>query len=187
MNKVKKYIYISEEQYATAKENGISYDMVYQRTHWLDWDVERAITEQPKKYAKPFTLKQLKKIAEMGLTKHTVRKRMQRGNSFNQAVSYGPVHQSKRKKPDPFRKYGFLEKDIAEAEAKGITYYAFRKRIDTHGFTLWEAKNIPKRISRERFYERNPHLLPLKFSEDKRLEGITREGIERECTTLQYG
>jgi lambda repressor-like predicted transcriptional regulator len=42
--------YLTKEDYATAKANGISHGMLYNRYYRLDYDLDRAVTEPPGSY-----------------------------------------------------------------------------------------------------------------------------------------
>lgn len=46
------------EEYKQAKQNGISGDSLYRRMK-RGWDIDRAMTEQPRKYRKPHTGREL--------------------------------------------------------------------------------------------------------------------------------
>lgn len=109
--------YLTDEDYAIAKSNGVSTQLAYARFYVSDWSAERAITEPPGKYHSGNYKELLKQAHENGvmITLGGLYQRIYKGMSEHEAITK-PLMQK--------------DKYIAQAESNGIshqTYYSRRK------------------------------------------------------------
>lgn len=81
--------YISDGDYKTARKNGISKDLAYQRVHVCQWDVKEAITKEVVKGQKSKKVKSLLDQAnknDIDITYSAVVGRMNKGYNDHQVV-----------------------------------------------------------------------------------------------------
>ena len=82
---MKRYWYITPEDYEVAKRNGIKRDTVNQRVRRFGWDIDRAITVKPRRVDIPKDL--LKKAKEIGIQRYTIINRIRDGWSMEEACT----------------------------------------------------------------------------------------------------
>jgi hypothetical protein len=88
--------YLSEEDFAAAIQNGVSRNRAHMRYYVAGWSKERAITEPIKKHQGLW--KNYKtRCAEIGLSRAGFFKRLNRGLTPEQAVSF-PVDKSMQRR-----------------------------------------------------------------------------------------
>lgn len=90
------YIFISDEDYRRAGENGISKHLLYGRVQVGAWDLERAITQPVRRR---FCCDKVVEIAkEHGISIDLLRRRVRKGNLSPYQASIKPVQPTARKK-----------------------------------------------------------------------------------------
>lgn len=90
------YIFISDEDYRRAGENGISKHLLYGRVQVGAWDLERAITQPVRRR---FCCDKVVEIAkEHGISIDLLRRRVRKGNLSPYQASIKPVQHTGRKK-----------------------------------------------------------------------------------------
>lgn len=132
--------YITPDDYARAKANGLSKYLVQQRVYEYGWEVERAVTT-PKKVRKNHG-DWTKKAVENGISSSTFYKRVSQGWSYEDAVSKPlvPIQESHAKAAATQRTYPEAYGLIADAH--GINRQTFRNRIKL-GWSLYRAATEP--------------------------------------------
>lgn len=132
---------ISKEQYAIARENGISCDTAYNRVYLYDWEVERAITEPVKKRV---FMDYPEGLEKNGISKTTYYARIKKGWEPERAATE-PYKESSRKAlkmvHEKNRKYP--KKYVNLAIKNGLTYEIFTNRMRA-GWKLEDAATKPK-------------------------------------------
>jgi hypothetical protein len=131
--------YLTKEDYAKAKANGITHEMAYNRYYRLGYDVERAITEEPGSYKRITTNMQLwedwKEVAE--------------NNGISKQNFYNRLNSKSKKKwtaeeaatiPVGVRKNTRISPEIYElARKNGIKKSTLRTRVFNQNWTPYRA------------------------------------------------
>lgn len=164
---------LTKEQWLIAKENGLSSITVHNRINRLGWDIEKAISK-PVKPKRKLTSEQIEKIKEKGFKCATIRSRMEKGMSFEEAINTPLKHnrltpEQKKKAIEngisvqtaysrklsgwtteeaitiPINSHHFFTKEeLSIAAANGVSKSMLQNRFYTLGWTIEEAINTPK-------------------------------------------
>lgn len=139
--------YITPDDYARAKANGLSRFLVQDRVYSYGWDVEKAVTT-PKKISKNHG-EWTNKALENGISRTTFYKRVSQGWSYEDAVSKPLVSpkESQLRSADVQRTYPKAYGLIADAH--GINRQTFRNRLKL-GWPLITAATEPPMTRWER-------------------------------------
>ncbi|MEK4581830.1 nucleoside permease [Bacillus sp. FSL R12-0074] len=128
--------WLTDEERAIARKNGINYHTLYRRVYRLGWDIKEAITAQPGTvnhgYERKYT-KWLKKAQENGINISTFYSRI---NLLGWECEEAATRQANEMKSD---RKNWL--DIANRN--GIGYRTFMSRVNTHGWDLERAATTP--------------------------------------------
>ena len=126
--------YITDENYATAKKNGISRHTAYARVYVLNWTVEKAITKkiEARKCKKDFLTDKVKReLKKNGIPEELFVNRLYRGLSVADACKKEYNYNENRAKRYP--------KEIVDiARSNGIAYDRLTWRV-RKGWSLEDA------------------------------------------------
>ncbi len=115
---MKRYWYITPEDYKEAESNGIDKTLLEQRVRIYGWDIERAIKTKNKRHL--LSDEALRKASELGIDRSTVFARMRLGWSEEKAIST-PLGNTRRK---VFPKWVY-----ETADKYGISYSTVYNRV----------------------------------------------------------
>lgn len=136
---MKRYYYITPDDYEIAKNNGLTVKNVQDRVYRLGWDIEKAINT-PKKNRKEYiylTVEEKEIIFKNNLTTRNVTERMYRGWTKEKAINTPKIDKVKNLKPiQKSNKY------LEIAINNGIKKDTFYKRIKS-GWSAEEACTLP--------------------------------------------
>lgn len=104
--------YLTEEDFAVAKANGVPYGVAYNRYYSLGWSVKRATTEPVED--KHGWSKWRKKALKNGVNYATYRHRVKVGCTHKEAATI------RRGELDSKRKHRFTKQELVEANERGI-------------------------------------------------------------------
>ncbi len=134
----KRYFYITPEDYATARENGISEESVYQRVYKQDWDIDRAVTEPINtQYHKTGIWDEWRDKAVVGYK--TFQSRMHLGWSAEKAALTPRTSQAERNRA----RSSFTEEQLAIAESNGISRGVLSQRFHSYKWPMEKAITTP--------------------------------------------
>lgn len=128
--------WLTDEERAIAKENGINYHTLYRRVYELGWDVKKAITAPPGSIRHGYKRKNsewIKKAEENGINVNTFYSRINLLGWECEEAATKPVNGLRTNK-----KYWL---DIAKQN--GIGYRTFMSRVSTHGWDIEKAATTP--------------------------------------------
>lgn len=137
---------LTEEHYVIAEKNGISRANVKQRVESYGYDIQKAITKPLR--TNDVWRRNKETCEQNGISYSAFYKRIEMGwseeRSSTEPIATGPTRQKERAKE--------LRKELSpyweQAEANGISFQVFRKRL-AKGMSLEEAANRPKRLKGE--------------------------------------
>lgn len=139
---MKRYYYITDEDYATAEKNGIKKDCVNSRVRRLGWDVDRSITQPTRKrYEVPEEM--WKEAEKAGLTKNQVACRLYAGWTIEEACTKPIKKGRQRLYPD-----WVYEK----AKENGISHTCLNHRCK-RGWNLLSACTTP--VIKDKFVKKS--------------------------------
>lgn len=130
------YEYLTQEDFAKAKENGISYENAYARFYNYGWNVEDSIT---KPLYKPNLWNQYKELANKhGIKRATFYTRVYNGSTPEEAATVARM---------PHRGYKeaikITSEIIQQAAANGITKNTLCARVYQHKWSVEKAMTTP--------------------------------------------
>ncbi len=139
---MKRYWYITPEDYEIAKKNGIKRGTVNDRVRKWGWDVDRAITEVPKRHHIPAEL--LEEAEKIGLEYNTIACRLYQGWDMKEACTKPKKQGRQRVHPDWVYEL---------AKKNGISYPTVYCRVRT-GWDLlracteevWDKKKVTNKM-----------------------------------------
>lgn len=130
--------YLTDEQVATAKANGVSYKNLYNRFYVMGWDAERAITEP---VGKEFVwTKHKEKCQKNGINSNTFYSRIYNGMTPEEAANTPLITPDKRRK---VTKRKFTDEIIKKAAENGVGYATLVTRVTSHHWSIEKAINTP--------------------------------------------
>lgn len=133
---------LTEEHFQIAEKNGIPRKNVLQRFNKYYWDIERAITQPMRSHP---DWDKWREIAHAnGIDGILFRKRVKIGWSEERAATETRETGASRRKKESEELRKELSPYWEQAEANGISFQVFRKRL-AKGMSLEEAANRPKR------------------------------------------
>lgn len=136
--KLKRYYYITPEDYKTAEQNGIKVNTVRSRVYRDGWDIDRAITEPPQLLKREFTKEELESMERLGLTKECVTNRIrQRGMTQHEAAT------TPKEDMANFHRKVFTKEEVAIMESNGIKYSTALYRVRKAGWSVQDAITKP--------------------------------------------
>ena len=124
---MKRYVYITPEDYELAEKNGISNKLLYHRVRMLGWDIDRAV--KTKKKGEEYSAEAYRKAYKIGVCRNTVLERIRSGWNVEKAFSTPLKNSGKKIFPD-----WVYEK----AKENGISYSAVYSRVK-YGWSLERA------------------------------------------------
>jgi hypothetical protein len=165
--------WLTDEEYAKAKANGISRQLLYNRVFVLGWDIEIAMTATPgsvrHKLVDKVHEKWLRIAVENGIKKNTFYSRLYLGWRYKDAAT------------KQVNKKGKKEKEWCEvAEKNGISYQTFTSRL-SYGWEPEKAATTPV-MTRKEMGEKSGRKRALFTPEQvtqAKLNGVTRQTLRR--------
>ena len=139
---VKRYKYITPEDYKVAKENGINRNALLQRVRIMKWDIDRAITE-PIRVNKRFTDEEIENINKNGLNRRTVTARINYYGWSREEATTTPT--LPKKGPKRSRRFKYTDEIVEKAKENGICYSTFTNRVNKLHWTIKKAATTPIR------------------------------------------
>lgn len=134
--------YLNDEDYAIAKENGISRHRAYIRMYELGWSKHDAITKPLQHLMWP---KYKEQCEQNKVSQVTFYKRVQKGMSPDEASTLPPRERGGRYKNPK------LPQEIVQQAAKnGISIYALRQRVYVYRWPVEKAVSTPTDGSKRR-------------------------------------
>lgn len=137
---MKRFGYITPEDYDIAEANGIKRKTAYYRVHEYGWDIDRAITEKPQKRTShgEYT----RRAQENGISRMLFYHRLNQGMTPEEACTTPKMdkeEQYKRMSASRKSKYaGYLEQAVQNGLSKDNFYWRIRK-----GWSLEDAVKPP--------------------------------------------
>ncbi|GAQ18005.1 ferritin heavy chain-like [Oceanobacillus picturae] len=147
--------YISDEDYKTAKKNGIHKNLVYQRVHVCHWDVEEAITREVVKGQKSKKVMHLLDHAinnGINLTYGAVVGRMNKGYNDHQIVW---IRKNQRPNPNWDQDYKKYEQMAVENDIPASEY---ERRVNKELWAMHKAATMSlkqEKITKKRVAQLN--------------------------------
>jgi hypothetical protein len=129
--------YLNPEDFQVAKDNGISYEMVYNRFYILGWQKERAITTPIKRRTWKWKDYEVA-CAEVGITRNAFNKRIKDGWDLKRASTTPFVPYSERRK-----NVKVTEEVKAIAAQNGIPEGTLKTRVYQYKWTVERAMTEP--------------------------------------------
>ncbi|GLY11384.1 hypothetical protein [Pseudobacillus badius] len=150
---MKRYVYITPEDYETAEKNGINRNTLEYRVRYGGFDIDRAITE-PVAKREPWTPEQRAKLKESQLGESTVRERMKKwGISRDEALAipkFTPEETFEQLKKGFEEKHCvFSREQRQKMKENGIKHATAYARWKYRGYTKEEAVTIPTQTHRQ--------------------------------------
>lgn len=138
--------YLTQEDFETAKANGISYMTAYNRFYSYGWDAERAVTEPTHTYAKQKLWPRFKDLAtEHGICQQTFYNRMRYRGMTPKKAATTPLE-----KPKYTGKRILNDELIQRAADNGISLNTLKRRVYTYYWDAERAVTTPINIQRRR-------------------------------------
>ncbi|PIC72398.1 hypothetical protein [Sporosarcina sp. P17b] len=147
----RRYYYLTPEDREVAKSNGISEETLKYRVGRAGWDIDRAITQPTRKIIRT-RIEHLKLARANGVSADAFAKRLKLGWALEEAANTPVLSQKERTKRASLVNQKYDPKDIAEAEANGISAERFRERMRS-GWSAERARTTPTMTQKQSLQE----------------------------------
>lgn len=140
---MKRYGYVSPDDFETAERNGICQNTVESRVYYQGWDVDRAITEPPLK-RRYLTAEQKATAKANGLRLNTVHRRILSGMDPDEAVRQPVASRLEiNRRICEMNRTRFTQEQVKRAEENGICYSTLFARVNNLKWDVETAINTP--------------------------------------------
>ncbi|MEY9975274.1 hypothetical protein [Lysinibacillus sp. RC79] len=134
--------YITDDDYAIAKRNGISRECVNDRIRGRGWSKERALNTPVQKKNR-FSREILEKAKSNDIQLQTFRERVRRGWDIESAATVPPIPREERVKRSVSTRRVYPVEIINLADSNGISYGTFKNRVKKLGWDITTAATKP--------------------------------------------
>ncbi|MFD2704191.1 hypothetical protein [Salibacterium lacus] len=145
---MKRYFYITPEDYETAASNGIKTATLHTRVHLNGWDIDRAVT-QPVRRKRSHG--DWPKIAEAnGISKHRYYTRVYHGYAPERAATMPPLTLEERVDKMTRDRRRFTDEQIRRAREHGVSRRLLQQRVVKQHWDVERAITEPVNMRREK-------------------------------------
>ncbi|PSL41724.1 hypothetical protein B0H94_11837 [Salsuginibacillus halophilus] len=124
---MKRYIYITPEDFEEAERNGVKYTTLRQRVYQYGWDIDRAVSTPPRKMRS--RKDQIERAEANGISKLTFDSRIYRGWDEETAATKLLIDDEEMREVSREANRKFSDDIYVKCQENGVSPYLLSKRV----------------------------------------------------------